>query len=148
MSWNEELLLVPRLLFASGLGAFIGFERERQGNDAGVRTHAVVALGSCLLGLISVHLFSPVDTRIIANIVTGVGFLGAGMIIKEENKVRGLTTAATVWSIAAVGLAVSLDMYIIAIASVLIMYLWLKLKDLTWWKKIINRSDKTVHQNN
>ena len=139
---------MPRLLLASGLGAFIGFERERHGNDAGVRTHAVVALGSCLFGLISVHLFSPVDTRIIANIVTGVGFLGAGMIIKEENKVRGLTTAATVWSIAAVGLSVSLDMYIIAIASVLIMYILLKLKDFNWWKKILNRNNKTKHINN
>ena len=147
MNWNEELLLAPRLLLAAGLGAFIGFERESRGNEAGVRTHAVVALGASLFGLIAVHLFSPTDTRIISNIVTGVGFLGAGMIIKEENKVRGLTTAATVWTTAAVGLAVSLDMYIIAFSAVLIMYLILKLKDFSWWKKIIKRDNKLTHEN-
>lgn len=138
MNWNEEILLVPRLMIATALGAFIGLERQHRGNAAGIRTYAMVALGSCMFGLIAVHLFSPTDTRIISNIVTGVGFLCAGMIIKDENKVRGLTTAASVWSIAAVGLAVSLDMYIIAVSSTLVMYLLLKLKYFKWWNKISN----------
>ncbi|MDZ4071058.1 MAG: MgtC/SapB family protein [Sediminibacterium sp.] len=142
MNWSEEIMLVPRLIVATGLGAFIGFERQRRGNTAGIRTHAMVALASCLFGLISVHLFSPADTRIISNIVTGVGFLGAGMIIKEENKVLGLTTAASVWSIAAVGLAVSLDMYIIAISATLLMYLVLKLKYFKWWDKISTKNNE------
>ena len=142
MNWNEEIMLVPRLMIATGLGALIGLERQRRGNTAGIRTHAMVALGACLFGLIAVHLFSPTDTRIISNIVTGVGFLGAGMIIKEENKVLGLTTAASIWSIAAVGLAVSLDMYIIAASATLLMYLLLKMKYFKWWNKINNTNNE------
>jgi len=103
-----------RLSVAAGLGGAIGFERELRERQAGLRTHLVVALGAALFTLVSAYGFRDVleqgqvvadPTRIAAQIVSGIGFLGAGAIIRQGLSVRGLTTAATLWLVAAIGMA-------------------------------------------
>jgi putative Mg2+ transporter-C (MgtC) family protein len=115
-----------------GLGAVIGFEREVDGHEAGVRTHALLALGAALFGLLSVSAFSDfigttgnthvsVDpSRIASYIPAGVGFLGGGVILKRHNRVKGLTTAASLWVAAAAGLGAGLGMWIAACAATLL----------------------------
>jgi putative Mg2+ transporter-C (MgtC) family protein len=108
IGWPEVLL---RLFAAAALGAAIGLERELRERQAGLRTHLLVCVGSALFTLVSAYGFSDwgarVDpTRIAAQIVTGIGFLGAGAIIRQGLSVRGLTTAATLWLVAAIGMAV------------------------------------------
>jgi putative Mg2+ transporter-C (MgtC) family protein len=101
-----EILL--RLVVAAGLGGAIGFERELRERQAGLRTHLVVSVGSALFTLVSAYAFTGprVDpTRIAAQIVSGIGFLGAGAIIRQGLSVRGLTTAASLWLVAAIGMA-------------------------------------------
>lgn len=121
-----ELELAGRLVAALMLGGAIGLERELAGQVAGLRTHVCVALGSALFGVVSAYGWGDfaavraqtnvqVDvTRVASNIVTGVGFLGGGAILKEGATVRGLTTAASLWVTAAVGLAVALGGYSLA----------------------------------
>jgi putative Mg2+ transporter-C (MgtC) family protein len=105
-----------RLVFACGLGALIGFEREIRDREAGIRTHLLVSLGSALFTIVSAYGFHEFLTgggnivradpsRIAAQIVTGIGFLGAGAIIRQGLSIRGLTTAATLWVVAAIGMA-------------------------------------------
>jgi putative Mg2+ transporter-C (MgtC) family protein len=108
IGWADVLL---RLFVAAALGAAIGLEREWRERQAGLRTHLLVCVGSALFTLVSAYGFSEwgarVDpTRIAAQIVTGIGFLGAGAIIRQGLSVRGLTTAATLWLVAAIGMAV------------------------------------------
>lgn len=124
-----EWQVVARLAAATGLGALIGFEREIDGHDAGMRTHALLALGSGVFGVISVGGFADfiverattnlqVDvTRIASYVAAGVGFLGGGAILKQTHRVRGLTTAASLWACAAVGLAAGIGFYSAAIAA-------------------------------
>jgi putative Mg2+ transporter-C (MgtC) family protein len=102
MNYNEFIL---RLLAALGAGLIIGLEREWQNKPAGIRTNALVSIGAGLFVMLSLNLSgnSGEQTRIIAQVVTGVGFLGAGIIFKEGSEVYGLTTAATIWCSAAVG---------------------------------------------
>ena len=97
-----------QMLLSAVLGALIGFQRERSGKSAGPRTYALVSLGSALFTLLSLHAFPGDDTgRIAAGVVTGIGFLGAGLIIhKNGGVVEGLTTAAGLWAVSAIGVAV------------------------------------------
>jgi putative Mg2+ transporter-C (MgtC) family protein len=121
-----------RLIVAAALGALIGMEREIHGHPAGIRTHMLVALGSALFTVLSIHGFGQgpgtgIDpTRIAAQIVTGIGFLGAGAILKDGIVIRGLTTAASLWATAAVGLAAGAGEYLIGIvgAAVVLVSLW------------------------
>jgi len=134
ITFAEELL---RIVLAAGLGAAVGLEREVREHEAGLRTHMLVAVGSALFTLVSAYGFSeffvqtgpvvPVDpTRIAAQIVTGIGFLGAGAIIRQGMNVRGLTTAATLWAVAAIGLASGAGYYFGAVATtvVVLIALW------------------------
>lgn len=136
MDWNTELTMMFRTVLACVLGAAIGIEREFRGKDAGIRTYAAVALGACTFGLIGQHFAPGIDTRIAANIVVGIGFLGAGMIMKDGNRVEGLTTAATIWATAAVGLALSSGMYLLGILTSVLIFFILALQDLPFWKKL------------
>lgn len=121
--------MVIRLLMATALGALIGVEREYHAKEAGVRTHLLVAVGSCLFMILSAYGFDAFldqdhvsfdPSRIAAQVVTGIGFLGAGTIILQKQVVRGLTTAAGVWVTAAIGLACGIGMYLIAALTTVI----------------------------
>src|SRR5262249_29680147 len=123
LSWWEDL---ARLGLAAALGGAIGFERELRDREAGFRTHMVVCLGAALFTIVSASGFTDFldsgdprvsfdPSRIAAQIVTGIGFLGAGAIIRQGVSVRGLTTAATLWVAAAIGLAVGVGFYTAAI---------------------------------
>ena len=118
--YNGELAL--RILFAGLLGAAIGFERKNRNKLAGVRTHAIVALGAALMMVVSKYGFSDVDkfdaSRVASQIVSGVGFLGAGIIfVRNNNSVSGLTTAAGIWATAGVGMSMGAGQYFIATLS-------------------------------
>ena len=123
---NFDLVVLTRLLTAAFLGGLIGLEREYFRRAAGLRTHILVAVGSTLLMLVSIRIAEiwPGPTadpaRIAAQVVTGIGFLGAGTIIREKAAVRGLTTAASIWTVAAIGLAVGIGFYFAAVATTII----------------------------
>jgi putative Mg2+ transporter-C (MgtC) family protein len=127
-----QLDLSLRLILAAVLGAMIGAEREIHGHPAGIRTHMLVALGSGLFTVLSIHGFGqgpgvPIDpTRIAAQIVSGIGFLGAGAILKDGIVIRGLTTAASLWATAAVGMAAGAGEYVIGAvgAGIVLISLW------------------------
>ncbi len=145
MEWYQELYIVAHLLLAAFLGAVIGYERERHVGLAGIRTHAAVALGACLFGYISFNIVGPTNassvvgsadpSRVAAQIVSGIGFLGAGVILRDKGRIRGLTTAASVWATASIGLAVANQMYILAISSTLLMLGFLSLHRVPGWHK-------------
>jgi len=121
---NWEVIF--RLIFAAALGACVGLEREFHGRPAGLRTYLILCLGSALLMVISENLFFKIHekypqiamsfdpSRIAAQAITGIGFLGAGVIIRYKDSIRGLTTAACVWAVAAVGLTAGAGFYLFA----------------------------------
>lgn len=117
IEWN----LILRLFVAGLLGGLIGFEREVRAKDVGVRTHFIVALGSALFMLISQYAFSGRfdAARVAAQVVSGIGFIGAGVIIFQKNVVRGITTASALWVAAAIGLACGAGMYAVSLAAAL-----------------------------
>src|SRR6187431_1023759 len=127
---HDELVIIGRLTGALVIGAMIGFERSFHGRPAGFRTHALVCLASALLMLVTVYQLHwmtevPLDTiradptRMAQGIMTGIGFLGAGVIFKEGLTVRGLTTAASIWITAAIGILVGIGFWFAAIAGTL-----------------------------
>lgn len=122
--WNLELVMAARAFYATALGVLVGLERQMHGREAGMRTYGAVALGACVFALVSSHIPGAEPSRIAANIVTGVGFLGAGVILRTEGRTVGLTTAATLWAVAAVGTAVAFGMYVLAtLAALLTLFL-------------------------
>ena len=102
------------LLLAVALGAIVGIEREISHKQAGLRTHMLVSLGACLFTIVSLS-FSLEPARVAAGVVAGIGFIGAGAIWAEKNKVQGITTAASLWATAAIGLTVGIGEYLLAI---------------------------------
>jgi putative Mg2+ transporter-C (MgtC) family protein len=115
-----DLELVGRLVFAALLGFIIGFEREQAGQPAGERTHALVALGAATFTIISAAAFPGSDpARVAAGVVTGLGFLGGGIILRKTDRmeIRGLTTAAGIWTVGGIGVAIGAGMYVLGIAS-------------------------------
>lgn len=127
---------ILRLLVAGVLGIFIGLEREYRAKEAGYRTHFLVALGSALIMIVSQHGFDEVlgrvgvgldPSRIAAQVVTGIGFIGAGTIILNKQIVRGLTTAAGIWATATIGLCVGAGMYMLGVLATLLALVGLEL---------------------
>lgn len=111
------LEMVLRLLLAAALGAVIGYQRERAGKQAGLRTHILISSGAALIALVSIYGFGSASdpARVAAGVVVGVGFLGAGVILHREGGiVAGLTTAATIWVMAGIGLAAGVGLYVVA----------------------------------
>jgi putative Mg2+ transporter-C (MgtC) family protein len=125
--------MVLRIFFACLLGGLLGWERERHGiYSAGIRTYSAISLGACAFGVIALTTQDP--SHVAANIITGIGFLGGGIIFRQEgNYVAGVTTAATLWATAAIGLSVAFGMYLIAVSSTILIYLLLYLPRLKWW---------------
>jgi len=111
-----------KLIFAVVLGGLVGWERERSHKPAGLRTHILVCLGSTLITVVSIGYFAEDYARIVAGIITGIGFIGAGTIIAQGNKgIHGLTTAASLWAVAAIGISIGIGWYVLSsIATVLI----------------------------
>ncbi|HMU97939.1 MAG TPA: MgtC/SapB family protein [Chitinophagales bacterium] len=134
LAWDEILI---RLITASILGAFIGLERERKTWSAGMRTHMLVCVGSCLIMIVSAFGFQDIlgkenitldPSRIAAQVVSGIGFIGAGTILfQKQGTVKGLTTAAGLWTVAGIGLATGGGLYITAIMTtgIVLIILWI-----------------------
>lgn len=123
LNCSEEFRILLDLLLSVALGFAIGFERKIRSKEAGIRTHTIVCMGSALMMIVSKYAFGDnADTaRVAAQIVTGIGFLGAGIIVYKRHEVRGLTTAAGIWATAGVGMACGGRLYIIAIGAAIIM---------------------------
>jgi putative Mg2+ transporter-C (MgtC) family protein len=119
-----------KLFIALLLGALVGLEREWRKKPAGLRTHMLVSMGACLFTLVSVASFSADPARVAAGIVTGIGFIGAGSIMASKVHVKGITTAATLWIVAAIGLAVAAELYVPAIFAAVLTFLVLQLRRL------------------
>ena len=125
--FTEQIVFIFRIFLALVCGVVIGYERKNRGKGAGIRTHAIVALASALMMIVSKYGFSDLTdyagargadpARIAAQVVSGVGFLGAGMIYFNRHLVRGLTTAAGIWATAGVGLAIGAGLYVIGIVA-------------------------------
>jgi putative Mg2+ transporter-C (MgtC) family protein len=137
MDWELETLYAVRVLYATLLGGLIGLERQWHAKEAGIRTYGAVCLGACVFALVSSHVKGgPDPTRIAAQVVSGIGFLGAGVILRERGRLRGLTTAATLWGTAAVGLAAAYGMYLLAALSAVIVVALLASHDIARRRRI------------
>ena len=133
MNWfyQFDLYLIVRLLIASFCGVLIGMERKNRAKEAGVRTHCLVACASALMMILSKYAYGDVlsellqldPSKVAASVVSGVGFLGAGMIFVHKRNISGLTTAAGIWATAGVGMAIGSGMYIVGLAMTAIVLL-------------------------
>lgn len=130
MDAELEISLCLRLIMAAFLGSIIGYERETMNRTAGLRTHVMTAIGSALFTMLSIYffdygLYARDPARVAAQIVSGIGFLGAGAIMKNGSNIKGLTTASTLWAVAAIGMACGVGAFRLATASCLITLLGL-----------------------
>ncbi len=135
MEYNVQVLLnIIKLVLAGLCGGLIGLERERDNKPAGIRTQMLVAVGSSLFMIVSLSVGSDLrvdPSRIAAQVVTGIGFLGAGAIIRERGSVRGMTTAASIWVVSAIGLTIGAGLFIEGIFITILTFLilgWLHRK--------------------
>ena len=159
--FQYELVFMFRILLAMLLGGIIGAERERKNRSAGFRTHILVTVGSCMFMIVSISMPMMISTmpngivnnadpgRIAAQVVSGIGFLGAGAIMQDKGKVRGLTTAASMWVVAAIGLAVGAGMYFSAVVTtfflLLILSVFAKFEEKTMRKTKAQAAKKQYH---
>ncbi len=127
ISWPDWVLL-GRAALAAALGFVIGWERESKGHPAGDRTYALLALGAALFTALGLQIFSAGADKLVAGLVTGVGFLGGGVILRSATgEVRGLTTAASIWAVAGIGAVVGAGRYLLGVllaALVLLILVW------------------------
>src|SRR3989338_3962977 len=133
---TEPTEILIRLVFATLAGGLIGLEREVVHKPAGVRTHMLVCLGAALFVLVTFQTTPNEVARIIAGIATGIGFLGAGTIFKAKNDVHGLTTAASIWAVAGVGIAIGLGYYLMTLVSVVLILVILQLNKIEFFRKL------------
>lgn len=138
MDWNSELMLACRIIYAALLGGMIGWERENKDQNAGLRTYMAVAVGSCTFSIVSQHSLGD-PSRIAAQVVTGMGFIGAGVILQVRGQVQGLTTAATLWATAAVGMAIAFGMFLLPLLCAILIFGMLSLNDLPGWKRVTKK---------
>ena len=141
LSWQNELIALMRVIIAGLLGLVIGFERTRRQKEAGLATHFIVAAASALFTCISTSLVTTVGVdgeRIAAQVVSGVGFLGAGMIFFRRESLRGLTTAAGIWATAAIGMAVAVGQIIVAVGIVVVIVV---LQEILHLKRVKKRNN-------
>lgn len=119
----SEVQILLRILIAMGLGALIGWERERRGQPAGLRTHIILCIGSALAMILSINLAYPNydPARMAAQVITGIGFLGAGAIFRYGTGVKGLTTATSLWTMGIIGLACGMGMLLVAAGTTLLL---------------------------
>jgi putative Mg2+ transporter-C (MgtC) family protein len=129
MPVDDQLAIIGRLALAAALGGLIGLERELRGYPAGIRTMALITMGSLLFTDVSRILGG--DDRVAAGIVTGIGFLGAGVIFREGYTVRGITTAATIWASAAIGMAIGRELYLVGGLGTILVFVVLEARPFT-----------------
>ncbi|MEL6404372.1 MAG: MgtC/SapB family protein [Chloroflexota bacterium] len=123
MSVQQQIYLTGNITLAMILSGIIGINRERHNKSAGLRTHMLTGVGACIFTILSLYGFPGADTsRIASNIVTGIGFLGGGIIIQRKTEAHDLTTAAGIWSTAAIGMAVGVGAWFIAIYATLMLW--------------------------
>ncbi len=139
----ESFIIIIRLLLSALFGGLIGFEREAHNRPAGFRTHILVTIGSSLLMIVSKNIEGGDTTRIAAQVVSGIGFLGAGTILRTGSNIEGLTTAASIWVCSAVGLAIGGGFYLEGLVVTIIVYFFLK--KISPLERLINKkSHKTI----
>jgi putative Mg2+ transporter-C (MgtC) family protein len=126
--------VVIKMVLAAALGALVGIERQIMHKPAGLRTHMLVSLGSCIFTIIAIYSFPNNPSAILAGILTGIGFIGAGCIMGNQTGVQGITTAATLWVVGSIGFVTGTGNYLFAIIAAIFVFLILKLG--TWEKKI------------
>jgi putative Mg2+ transporter-C (MgtC) family protein len=126
------------------LGALIGWEREQVGKEAGIRTFALISTGACLFSVVSQAIPFGDPTRIASNVVVGIGFLGGGLIFHDKSQARGLTTAASLWVSAAVGLSVGFDLYLLALLSTLLIIIILHIPTANVWKYLSKKKKERL----
>lgn len=144
MDLNLQISLALNITLAMILSSVIGINRERSQKSAGLRTHMLTGTGACIFTILSLYAFPESDTsRVASNIVTGIGFLGGGIIIQRKNEAFDLTTAAGVWATAAIGMAVGVGAWFIAVYSTIT--LWIILALLKWLKCIIAEDENELH---
>ncbi|KKQ40180.1 MAG: MgtC family protein [Candidatus Magasanikbacteria bacterium GW2011_GWA2_37_8] len=131
-----EIWVVLQIVVAILLGGILGWQREQRGKHAGPRTYALVTSGAALFTALSIHAFGNNMAPVAAGIVTGIGFLGAGMILHHENQIEGLTTAAGLWMTAAIGMAIGVGYYFLAVCTTVLILLVLMLNDQKFKKEI------------
>jgi putative Mg2+ transporter-C (MgtC) family protein len=134
---ENELLLISISVI---LGIMIGTEREYRNKSAGLRTFILVCFGSCLFTILSIKIGVANPDRLAANIITGIGFLGAGVIFKDDNKIGGITTATTIWATASIGMAVGSGYFYIALLGTILILL--VLNTLTFFERFIDKKHK------
>ena len=141
---NETVEMVLRLMLAGVLGGLIGAEREWRGKVAGTRTHLLVALGAALMLLVSRHGFGGQGdpSRVAAQIVSGIGFIGAGAIMVDRHSVHGLTTAAGIWVAAGIGMASAAGLYLLAVVTTVLSLLGLEVFGMLFFRDRRRRRGK------
>jgi putative Mg2+ transporter-C (MgtC) family protein len=143
---SRDLVFIGRIALAGFLSFLVGWERESRGSHAGDRTHALVAIATAAFTAIGVEKFTEDAGRIIQGTVTGVGFLGAGMILKEGGQVIGLTTAAGMWAVAAIGIMIGAGEYVMGIGLtglILLVLIKEKLPGFSWFGRVSRRGRRT-----
>ena len=135
-----ETEILVKLILSAGLGALIGIERQTHKKSAGLRTHSMVALGACLFAITGSVLVGANDEallRVLQGVIAGIGFLGAGVIFQAKGRVKGLTTAAEIWTLAAIGFLVGIGNYVTAaIATGMILIILVPFK---WFERGIEK---------
>ncbi|MDZ4261759.1 MAG: MgtC/SapB family protein [Pseudomonadota bacterium] len=144
MDIQTEFIFASRMLLAALIGGLIGWEREGHASDAGIRTYMAISVGACAFSLISFHAVND-GGRIAAQVVSGMGFIGAGVIFRGKQGIAGLTTAATLWVAAAVGMACAFGMYVLAILTGVLAFSTLALVHLPAWKRLSENHNDQEH---
>jgi putative Mg2+ transporter-C (MgtC) family protein len=141
-----DLEIIKRLVLSLALSGLVGLERQIHRRTAGLRTHILVCMGSCLIMLTSLYVFdiykdkAPLDpARIAAGVITGIGFLGAGAIIRDREGIKGLTTAASLWVVAGIGLAIGCGFYpaalVTTVLTLIVLFLLRYLEEMMQYKE-------------
>jgi len=134
MVFDIEIIL--RLVLAAIAGGIVGYERKKVHKPAGLRTHMLVSMGAALFMLVAINAFPEESGRIMAGIATGIGFLGAGTIFRAENHITGLTTAASIWAVAAIGITIGLGEYILGASATILVIIILQLNKIKFLREV------------
>ena len=126
----QDVVIIFLMLFAVCMGYIIGRERQRVGKSAGIRTHIIVCMSTAAVVSVSMYAFTESEyaARVIAAVVTGIGFLGAGQIMTSQGKVSGLTTAASIWTNALIGAVIGVGYYIVGFVATMILFFTFRLR--------------------